>query len=586
MNDEELVLMYEVGELETQLKNDFPQLQKLELVLRSKDNIFVNQIRIRAGDRGKGYGSAIMRIIDDFAKKRGMYVTLMPYPDNPRKYKKKLIKFYKRLGYIPNRGKYMMPQYSHPTMATMIKKPLHEVINLPPDMDKKVEILGGFIGSFFIKYFENKMKHIKTATREWIVKYAEYLKLAKQYRDVGSRIYVVESTDELIPWGKANFRIRARDESMPHIILKIAGGYSESHNADIDETKDYAEVRLLVDTQHFVKSFKKSVADTTETLRHEVVHVLQLTDPEKGEINKYWGMPKDKIMSKDRDIFGRKTVNGRTGLAAHPMRDVEFKPNLFTYSYYIRNYLNRNFSISEWKDMFKKIVMGYEVNSDNEIINNYSFGLGHVRHSDHNRWKQFVKELYIMVFSPKKEELQESIINLSNLLTEDRSNQTARKGCLMAMIPQDKTNMIVNFGKKLIKEEDLYLEGNEYGRETEGHVTIRYGFLKDLNELEIRQLIRGQKPFIVELVGLDKFDTNPKYDVAKFMVSSPVLKQLNEMSGIYLNENEYGEYNPHLTLAYVQKGKFPYVKEGFKLQVPITQICYGPIQGAKSYFDL
>jgi len=91
---------------------------------------------------------------------------------------------------------------------------------------------------------------------------------------------------------------------------------------------------------------------------------------------------------------------------------------------------------------------------------------------------------------------------------------------------------------------------------------------------------------MVELVGLDKFDTNPKYDVAKFMVSSPVLKRLNEMSSIYLSENEYGEYNPHLTLAYVQKGKFPHIKEGFKLQVPITQICYGPIQGGKSYFDL
>ena len=583
LEDDQLVLFYEVKELERELKTDFPQLETLDLVLRSKDNLFVNQIRIKRQYRGKGYGSEIMKIINDFAKKHGMYVTLMPYPDNPKKYKKKLVKFYKKLGYRPNRGKYMMPQYSHPTMATMIKKPLHEVISLPPDMDKKVEILGGFIGSFFIKYFKDRMANTKTKSDEQIVKYAEYYRLAKQYRDAGKQIFVVESSDNLIPTGKANYRIYSRDESMPDVIVKIGGGYTQSHDADIDETNMYAEIRLYVDTQHFVNAFKKSVADTTETLKHEVAHVLQLTDPEKGEINKFWGMPKDKIMSKDRDIYGRRP-NG-VGRSPHPMRDVEFKPNLMTYSYYIRSYLNRNYSIGEWNDAFKNIVMGYTVNTHNKVVNNYSFGLGYMRKTDNERWKQFVKELSIMVFSPKKE-LQENIISMGNLLTEDRSNQTARKGCLMAMIPQDKTNMIVDFGKRLIKEEDLYLEGNEYGRETEGHVTIRYGFLKDLNELEIRQLIQGQKSFIVELVGLDKFDINPKYDVAKFVVSSPVLKRLNEMSSIYLNENEYGEYSPHLTLGYVKKGSFPYVVKKLNIKVPIRQICYSPISGDKSYFEL
>ena len=122
------------------------------------------------------------------------------------------------------------------------------------------------------------------------------------------------------------------------------------------------------------------------------------------------------------------------------------------------------------------------------------------------------------------------------MLTENRSNETARKGCLMAMIPEETSKLIVNFTKQLINENDLYVEGDEYGLETEGHVTIRYGFLKDLNELEIRQLIQGQKPFMMEIYGLDKFDTHPNYDVAMFKVNSPVLRQLHEMSAIYLNE--------------------------------------------------
>lgn len=178
------------------------------------------------------------------------------------------------------------------------------------------------------------------------------------------------------------------------------------------------------------------------------------------------------------------------------------------------------------------------------------------------------------------------MINLRDALMENRSNLTARKGCLMAMIPQDKTESIVGFGKRVIKEEDLYVENGEYGRETEGHVTIRYGFLKDLNELEIRQLITGQKPFIVELYGLDVFSDDPRYDVAMFKANSPVLKRLNELSSIYLTESEYNEYNPHLTLAYVKKGTFSFVKEGLKIQVPVKTICYSPIAGGKSYFSL
>jgi hypothetical protein len=171
------------------------------------------------------------------------------------------------------------------------------------------------------------------------------------------------------------------------------------------------------------------------------------------------------------------------------------------------------------------------------------------------------------------------------MLTENR-DATAKKGCLMAMISKEDTDKILKFNKQLINDSDLYIENGEYGRETECHVTIRYGFINDLNELQVRQLLKGQKPFMVELIGLDKFVSSPQYDVAMFKVSSPVLKKLNEMSGIYLNENDYPDYNPHLTLAYVQKGKFPHTKEGLRLRVPIKTICYSPIQGGKSYFNL
>ncbi len=398
LEDDQLILLYQVRELENELKNDFPQLETLDLVLRSKDNLFVNQIRIRTKDRGKGYGSVVMRIINDFAKKHGMYVTLFPYPDNVKKYKKKLEKFYKKLGYQKNVGKNKVAKFAHPTMATMIKKPLNEEVKLPPDMDKKAEILGGFIASFFIRYFESRVAHTKTKSDEQVVKYAEYYRLAKQYRDLGKQYFAIESTDELTSWGKATYRIRAKDESMPHVILKIASGYSTSHDGYVDESKYHAEVYLLVDTYHFIKSFKKSTADTTVTLKHEILHCLQMTEPETGEIGKMRYMPKDKVMSKTADVYGTQNVHGYQARHTHGMRDIEFKPNLLTYSYYIKTYLNRNHPAYEWKETFKDIIRGSKTHTANEVINNYSEQLGKMMRIDKTRWKQFVKELSAIVF--------------------------------------------------------------------------------------------------------------------------------------------------------------------------------------------
>jgi hypothetical protein len=275
---------------------------------------------------------------------------------------------------------------------------VNEAIQLPPDMDKKAEILGGFIASFFLRYFEKRMAHTKTKKDPEIVKYAEYQRLAKQWRDVGKQYFKVEPTDELTSWGKATYRIRARDESMPHVILKIAGGYSTSHDGYVDETKTHAEVYLLVDTYHFVKSFKKSTADTTVTLKHEVLHCIQMTEPETGEIGKMRAMPKDKVMSKTADVYGTQNVHGYQARHLHAMRDIEFKPNLLTYPYYIRNYLNRNHPVYEWKEAFKDIVRGKTTNSADEVINNYSEQLRKMMLGDKTRWKQFVKELSVAVF--------------------------------------------------------------------------------------------------------------------------------------------------------------------------------------------
>lgn len=183
-------------------------------------------------------------------------------------------------------------------------------------------------------------------------------------------------------------------------------------------------------------------------------------------------------------------------------------------------------------------------------------------------------------------------MTLKEMLLERKIDQAERLGCLMAMVDEDVSKKLVNFGKKLIKDEDLYHEINkdgkdEYGREQSPmHITVRYGFTKDLNELDVRQLLKGHKEFLVELYELDMFTDSPDFDVIKFKAKSPILNQLNEISGIYPNHNDYPEYLPHLTLGYVKKGTFPNLKKQVKLIIPIKSVEYSPISGGKSHFQL
>ena len=176
------------------------------------------------------------------------------------------------------------------------------------------------------------------------------------------------------------------------------------------------------------------------------------------------------------------------------------------------------------------------------------------------------------------------MIQLLSMLAEDRS-QSVDRGCLMAMVPEFQKNKLAEFGKKLVREEDLYLEGNEFGRETDCHVTILYGFLPDLHELQIRKIIQDVKPFTITLTGIDTFQ-NHQFDVVKFSVESPVLRKLNEIAKQFPNKSSFPNYKPHMTIAYEKSGTFKFPRSGMNIRIPINEVCYSPARGGKSCFDL
>jgi hypothetical protein len=77
-------------------------------------------IRIPESKRGQGIGTAIMKQITDFADQHGLTMALTPAaPKNTVRAKNRLIRWYKSLGFIPNKGR----NKDYGTRETMLRPP-------------------------------------------------------------------------------------------------------------------------------------------------------------------------------------------------------------------------------------------------------------------------------------------------------------------------------------------------------------------------------------------------------------------------------------------------------------------------------
>lgn len=110
----------ELRNLELQLESKYPGLD-LCLWLTYGDYIEVAAIKVPPEMQNKGIGHSVMEVIKDKAREWGVPVVLSPEP-SPRK-KKKLMDFYKDLGFVPNKGRNKNYQLSSPFAPTMYWRP-------------------------------------------------------------------------------------------------------------------------------------------------------------------------------------------------------------------------------------------------------------------------------------------------------------------------------------------------------------------------------------------------------------------------------------------------------------------------------
>lgn len=122
--------------------------------------------------------------------------------------------------------------------------------------------------------------------------------------------------------------------------------------------------------------------------------------------------------------------------------------------------------------------------------------------------------------------------------------------CVMVAMPPDVAQSIMEWSKENIPDE--WLTGD--GRETEPHVTLKYGLVTP--NLEDVEPFIPDETFSVQLGSIGRFTSNPDYDVLMIKVAGDDLHDLNHEITVSLeNEDEHPQYTPHCTLAYVLKGQ-------------------------------
>jgi tRNA nucleotidyltransferase/poly(A) polymerase/2'-5' RNA ligase len=163
---------------------------------------------------------------------------------------------------------------------------------------------------------------------------------------------------------------------------------------------------------------------------------------------------------------------------------------------------------------------------------------------------------------PNQEPLQES---------ESKRTTKAEYGCLM-IYPQ-----IPNWDRIVSKIDpnDVYNYG-DLGIENKPHVTILYGFEDSVEPDHFLPFLSGiSEPIEIVINGLSHFE-NEEFDVVKLNCESSKLREIRKYVEQLPHIKTYPNYVPHMTLAYVKKGKGQ--KYDYKLQKPIiikgTKLVY------------
>ena len=127
--------------------------------------------------------------------------------------------------------------------------------------------------------------------------------------------------------------------------------------------------------------------------------------------------------------------------------------------------------------------------------------------------------------------------------------------CVMAVLPP--------FGglKKLQRQipDEVVYTGPGFGRVLDPHITLLYGLHNENDYFTVRRILQEIKSIPITLGEVNKF-SSPEYDVIMIDILSEACTMVhNKIKDKCETTLIYGEYKPHLTLAYVLPGYCDYL---------------------------
>jgi hypothetical protein len=158
---------------------------------------------------------------------------------------------------------------------------------------------------------------------------------------------------------------------------------------------------------------------------------------------------------------------------------------------------------------------------------------------------------------------------------------------VLYLLSKKEAKNIYDWGIKNVDDEDIYTdpEDSTFGREDEMHCTVIYG-IHDKRSSGVRKLLEEVKPFEIKLGKISAFTVNEKFDVLKVEVIGSELHNLHHL----LRDNlectiNYPEYKPHVTIAYMKKGKTERHVGSTKFQgtvLPVEKLVFSSKIGIKT----
>lgn len=152
--------------------------------------------------------------------------------------------------------------------------------------------------------------------------------------------------------------------------------------------------------------------------------------------------------------------------------------------------------------------------------------------------------------------------------TEDRTEAKKKYACVMVYFDMPLFKAI----QTAIDDADLTKDG----KEVNPHVTIFYGLHDEVDPETTLDLLSGIDAGSIVLGPVSVFE-NDEVDVLKFEASAPWLYEANASLSSLPNSNEYPEYQPHCTLAYVKAGtgkKYVDMFKGIRYDVIPNKFAY------------